>query len=304
MTKQKFELKEILTSKLDSLMKELNADFSAIAFYDPINLEFRWKLAVGSLNNRYTSIVVRSGKGIAGRTLKTKREFVITNFPEELQDEAIEFPILIVEELKSAVAVPLIHQHQQMIGVLLIGQRSCRKFDSVEVERIKVVAEEMLFAYIHERKAERKNPEEKKENQKSILSSYFIDEKIKRGDDIEFILLDQRVTLLSEEIQQSFVTIFKFLLDCASKAEFTSKVKIIIERKSEQQFAIQIDSGTNLDISRDDFSLLADKVRKLNGSIEIACDNEKTVLTMNFFLNLLLSDHLWDHPQITKEDNY
>lgn len=295
MTKEKFILKEFLTSKLHVIMTELHADFSAIAFYDPINLEFRWRLAVGSLNNRYTSIVVRSGKGIAGRTLKTKREFIITNFPEELQDEAIEFPILIVEELKSAVAVPLLQQHQQMIGVLLIGQRSCRKFEPFEIERIKVVAEEMLSAYIHERNEERKNSEEKKEKQKSILSRYFIDEKIKRGNKIEIILLDQRVTLLSEEIQHTFVSIFEFLFDCASKAEFDSKIRVIIERKSEQQFAIQIDSGMNVDIAQNNFSQLADKVRKLNGSIEVTYYNEKTILTMNFFLNLLLNDQLWEN---------
>lgn len=294
MTNQKLELKEILTSKLQSLVSKLNADFSAIAFYDPINLEFRWRLAVGSLNNRYTSIVVRSGKGIAGRTLKTKREFIITNFPEELQDEALEFPILIVEELKSAVAVPLLLQ-SQMIGVLLIGQRTCRRFDTVEIESIKDAGTGMLLAYIQERETEQAYPDGKKEIEQSPLYLFFVEEKTKRGKGIDIILLDQRITLLSEETQQSLISIFKFLIDSLSKSENNPKVKVIIERKSEQQFAIQIDTKNNLEISEDAFSILAEKVRKLNGSIEITCDNERTVLTMNFFLNLLVNDQIWDN---------
>ncbi|MEC1720513.1 GAF domain-containing protein [Schinkia azotoformans] len=293
MKNEKLGLKGILNKKLQSTVTELNADFSAIAFYDPINLEFRWRLAVGSLNQRYTSIVVRSGKGIAGRTLKTKREFIITRFPEELQDEAIEFPILIIEELKSAVAVPLLLQNQ-MIGVLLIGQRSYREFGPNEVSRIKEVAEEMLASYIQEREVARPALEDKKENQKSALSRYFIEEKTKRGDKIKFILLDQRITLLPGEIQQSFISIFQYLFDFASWAVADSKVKVVIERKSDQQFSIEIDTQTNIEIPPDTFSCLADRVRWLKGSIEVACDNEKTVLTMNFFLNLLLSSNPWD----------
>lgn len=297
MTNQKLNLKEILTMKMQSLVSKLNADFSALAFYDPINLEFRWRLAVGSLNNRYTSIVVRSGKGIAGRTLKTKREFIITNFPEELQDEALEFPILIIEELKSAVAVPLLLQ-TQMVGVLLLGQRTCRQFNTDEVECIKDAGADMLLSYIQEREAEQSNQEEKREIKSSALYRYFVDEKSIKGEKLEIILLDQRITLLSDEIQQSLISIFEFLFDRAAGMTDYSKVKVIIERKSDQQVAIQFDTRTNMEISTDIFSSLANKVRKLNGSIEVACDNEKTVLTMNIFLNLLVGDQLWDESHL------
>lgn len=297
MTNQKMELKAILTSKLQTIASELHADFSALAFYDPINLEFRWRLAVGSLNNRYTSIVVRSGKGIAGRTLKTKREFIITNFPEELQDEALEFPILIIEELKSAIAVPLLLQ-SQMIGVLLIGQRTCRTFAAGEIESIKTAGTEMLLAYIQEQVHEMEQPNQdgKKEKiEQSPLYQFFVEEKTKRSKELDIILLDQRITLLSEETQQSLISIFKFVFESLSWSDNNPKVKVIIERKSEQQFAIQIDTKNTLEISADVFSILAEKVRKLNGSIEITCDNERTVLTMNFFLNLLVNDQIWDN---------
>ncbi|CAH2715808.1 hypothetical protein BACCIP111895_02992 [Neobacillus rhizosphaerae] len=293
MTKQKVGLKEILTLKLQLLVSELNADFSAIAFYDPLNLEFRWRLAIGSLNNRYTSIVVSSGKGICGRTLKTKREFVITNFPEELQDEALEFPILIIEELKSAVSVPLLFQ-SQLIGVLLIGQRTCRNYEAIEIESMKLAAEEILSDYIQERETEQTSTEEKKDTKKSALSRYFVEEKSKWGGKLEIILLDQRITLLSIEAQQSLISIFTLLFDRAFRAENNSKVKVIIELKSEQQFAVQIETYHYLHLSEEVFSCLADKVRKINGSIETVFDNERTILTMNFFLSLLINDQLWN----------
>lgn len=291
MTNQKLGLKEILNLQLQSLVSILNADFSAIAFYDPINLEFRWKLAIGSLNNRYTSIVVNSAKGICGRTLKTRRPFIITDFPEELHDEFIEFPILIIEELKSAVAVPLLFQ-TQFIGVLLIGQRTYREFNPVEVKCIEDASEKILHSYLQKQQSERTNPEGKKELKKSVLSSYFADAKEKRGDELEIYLLDQRITILSDETQQSLISIFIFLFDCIFLKESHSRVKVIIELKSEHQFAIQIETNTHIEFSDENFSFLADKVREIHGSIEIVYDNKITKLTMNFFLSLLLDDEL------------
>jgi nitrogen regulatory protein A len=293
MTIQKTGLKELLTLKLQSLVSELKVDFSAIAFYDPLNLEFRWRLAIGSLNNRYTSIVVRSGNGICGRTLKTKREFIITHFPEELQDESLEFQILIIEELKSAASIPLLFQ-SQMIGVLLIGQRTCRKFDAIEIESMKMAAEEIVRFYMLEREAERTNEDEKKETKKSSLSRYFVEEKSNWGEKLEIILLDQRITLLSEEAQQSLISIFTFLFERVFGEEKNAKIKLIIELKSEQQFAIQIEAYPYLDLSREEFSHLADEVRKINGSIETIFDDRRTILTMNFFLSLLLRDQIWN----------
>lgn len=291
MTKNKVGLKELLTSKLQSLATDVQADFSAIALYDPINLEFRWRLAVGSLNNRYTSIVVRSGRGIAGHTLKTGREMIINRFPEDLQDEALEFPILIVEELKSAVAIPL--QSQQM-GVLLIGQRTYRNFDETVVQRMKIASEEILKAYSEEREAERVQVEERTETKKSPLSQYFLMEKIKRGEQLDLILLDQRITLLSEKAQASLISIFQFLFQRIFDNENHSRLKVIIELRSENQFSIQLETFKKLELPEEDFTKLADQVREISGSIEMVCNHEQTVLTMNFFLSLLLKDEIWN----------
>lgn len=293
MTKNKVGLKELLTLKLQLLTRDVQADFAAIALYDPINLEFRWRLAVGSLNNRYTSIVVRSGRGIAGHTLKTAREMIINRFPEDVQDEALEYPILIVEELKSAVAIPMQLQSQQM-GVLLIGQRTYRNFDETVIQRMKITSEEILKAYSEERETERVQVEEKTDTKKSVLSQYFMMEKGRRGEQLELILLDQRITLLSDEVQHSLISIFQFLFKRIFDLENHPKLKVITELRSEHQFSIQIETYKNFELSEEDFNNLADQVREISGSIEIVCHHEQTVLSMNFFLSLLLKDEIWN----------
>ena len=282
-------LKERLNLRLKSIVEATKADFSALAFYDPINMEFRWKLAIGSLNNRYIGIVVRSGKGICGRVLKTKRAFLITDFPEELQDEFLEFPILIAEELKSAVAVPLFFQ-TQLIGVLLVGQRTKRKFTNDEIYYLNELSDEIVLSYTLGRKGEQN--EEKKEAQKSFLSEYFIQKTIIWGEKLDIILLDQRITLLSENAQQKLISIFEFLLERAFIQGTERKVKVVIELKSEQQFSIRIETDKQMELSGEAFSRLADDVRTLNGSIDMIFENEKTILTMNFFLSLLIEDEL------------
>jgi transcriptional regulator with GAF, ATPase, and Fis domain len=292
MMNKKLELKEILTSQLESLAAKLGADFSALAFYDPINLQFRWRLAIGSLSNRYTGIVVRGGRGICGRVLKTKREFTITHFPEDVQDEFLEFPILIIEELKSAAAVPLFFQ-TELIGVLLIGQRDCRKFKHAEKEYMKAAADEIVHFYTQNRKMGKKVVEEKKEIEKSALFHFFAQEKTRWGENLEIILLDQRITLLSEKVQQGLISIFEFLLECAFLKESISTVKVLIELKSEQQFTIQFETNTHIELSEEVFSRLADDVGTLKGSIDMIYDHRKTILTMNFFLSMLISDQIW-----------
>ncbi|MGG5253216.1 GAF domain-containing protein [Neobacillus sp. SM06] len=286
----KITLKDLLTLKLNSVVAGIKADFSALAFYDPINMEFRWKLAIGSLNNRYIGIVVRSGKGICGRVLKTKREFLITEFPEELEDEFLEFPILIAEELKSAVAVPLFFQ-TQLIGVLLIGQRTKRKFSNEEINYLKKLSDEIVLSYTQGRKGEPQN-DEKKEIKKAFLSQYFVQKKLIWGDKLDIILLDQRITLLSENAQQKLISIFDFLLDHAFIQKSQQKVNVLIELRSEHQFSVQIETEKQMKLSEKAFSRLADEVRMLNGNIDINFKNEKTILTMNFFLSLLIEDEL------------
>lgn len=287
-------LKDLLNLKLEKLVSDLHVDYSALAFYEPINLEFRWRLAVGSLNNRYKGIVVSKGKGVCGWVLKTKRELIINHFPEDLLDDYnyLEYPILIIEEIKSAIAVPLLFK-EELIGVLLIGNRTHRYFTYSDIQFIKSIAEVIIQVYIKERNSETRTYKEVKVKEKNSISYFLLEKKKEYGDRLLVLLLDQRITLLPSETQEKLNSIFLFLLDKTFLIEDDTHVKIIIERKSEQQFAIQIEIDRLFELSQEKFTYLADQLRALKGSIEIDCRGDRTLLTMNFSLNILADDRLW-----------
>lgn len=288
----KLSKKEQITMKLKEITEKLHADFSAIAFYDPLNQEFRWRIAIGSLNDRYMNIVVRKNRGICGRAIKTKREFVIRNFPHELQDDAIEYPILIIEELKSSLAVPLIEQ-TQTFGVLLIGQRTVRHFSQEEIDETKQMANEILDIFLQEQLEEKQIKEDKKSVEQILLFQYFSKEMEKRGDHLKIQLLDQRITLLSEKSQKELISTFEHLLSWVFKDHPYVKAKVYIESNSEQQFTVQIEMNQKIEMKEETFSSFAYQVRKLSGNIELTYEHDRTIVTMNFLLIPLIEDQIW-----------
>lgn len=292
MEKDKISKKERIKNKLIEITKELKVDFSSIALYDALNQEFRWRLAEGSLNNRYTNIVVRRNRGICGMALKTKREFMIRNFPEDLQDDALEYPILIIEELKSSVAVPLIYQNQTF-GVLLIGQRTYRDFTQEDIDYTKKIATEILNIYLQEQQVDKQKDEDKKLLEPIPLIRYFSKEKEMKGDLLKVQLLDQRITLLSEKSQNELISIFERLLNWVFSENEKVKVKITIESISEQQFTVLVEMNQKIILPEEKFSSFAARVRKISGSIELTYEEERTLVMMNFLLMPLFEDREW-----------
>ncbi len=82
-----------------------------------------WVQATGNKNRYFRRIVLNSGKGIAGGVYAKKCAMVIQDVENALsKEELAEHPILISEELKSVIAVPL-WKKDQVQGVLLMGVR-------------------------------------------------------------------------------------------------------------------------------------------------------------------------------------
>lgn len=292
MKNRELSKKELITNKLWEITKQLHADFSAIAFYDPLNQEFRWRIAIGSLNNRYTNIVVRKNRGICGMVIKTKRECVIRNFPHDLQEDALEYPILIIEELKSSLAVPLIEQ-TQIFGVMLIGQRSIRHFTQEEIDITNEKAKEILDIFLQEKLEEKQIKEDKKSVEQILLFHYFAKEMVKREDRLKVQLLDQRITLLSEESQHELISIFDHLFAWAFKDHNDVNGRVVIESNSEQQFTVQFEINQKVELKDEVFSFLAAHVRKLSGYIELTYEQDRTLVNMNFQLVPLIEDQIW-----------
>ncbi|HJV46313.1 MAG TPA: GAF domain-containing protein [Bacillota bacterium] len=126
---------------LTELRRLTSADFAALAWQDHDSI-IRWKCASGNRSNRYKRILLRFERGIAGSVIRTVRPVMINNFSPEIKENACEYPILLAEDLKSAIGVP-VKINEQVMGVLLVGCRVNREFDRDTVELIGSVAEQL-----------------------------------------------------------------------------------------------------------------------------------------------------------------
>ncbi len=94
------------------------------------HVETKWAYVSGNYSQRYERIVLQAGKGIAGTILKTGKSLHIEDVEKEIcKDELYKYPILLSEELKSFVAIPLFKYHRVQ-GVLLGAYRDDRKLTS------------------------------------------------------------------------------------------------------------------------------------------------------------------------------
>lgn len=136
------KIQQVINQCLENLRVETSADFSAFACQEPGEAVIRWKYAVGNQNERFRRIVLRSGKGIAGKVLMSGRLMLLENYQPRQHDDPREYPILYAEELKSALGVPVVIQ-DKVKGVLLIGYRNPCRIEEKVVDLTKQVADQV-----------------------------------------------------------------------------------------------------------------------------------------------------------------
>lgn len=134
------------------LLCDVNGDFVGLAIQDSNGLDITWQLAAGNQNDKYKRISVRYGKGIAGKVIATARPIEITNFPENIQGKALDYPIMLAEKLKYAFAVPIHHKGSPK-GVLLVGKRILEANNMIEeklvMEAAKKIEELLVEGFPH-----------------------------------------------------------------------------------------------------------------------------------------------------------
>lgn len=111
---------------LDTIRKEEDFDFAALAFYEKESRvsPIKWQYVSGNLNDRYKLIVLRKGKGLAGNVMKTGKRMVIETVDQtHINVEKHKYPIVLHESLTAMIAMPLWYE-QYVYGVLLLGQRN------------------------------------------------------------------------------------------------------------------------------------------------------------------------------------
>lgn len=118
---------------LYTLRMNTAGDFSALACHAKDDPDFHWRFASGNQNDRYRYITLKTGRGIEGMVLRTGSCIVFDETTPELDAKRLDSPVMLAENLYSAVAAPVI-VNREIHGVLLTGSRSIRKYSQKEIE--------------------------------------------------------------------------------------------------------------------------------------------------------------------------
>lgn len=129
-------------------MKEM-FDFDIVALTDVKNSRgqymVKWKYNMGSTNERWKKIALPTGKGVPGAVMKSGKTMIIEDIAKtEIATNLFRYPILRMEHLKSFVAFPIWNDYEEVIGVLLMGNRRERAFNEAEYNTIKQYVETTL----------------------------------------------------------------------------------------------------------------------------------------------------------------
>lgn len=113
---------------LHEIRQSTATDFAAVAWTDAREQRIKWQYASGSRNDRYKRIQSTLGKGFIGDVIRSGRPLVLEEFTPRSGDDPQEYPIILAENLKSIICVP-ITVNAAVTGVLLVGCREARKSD-------------------------------------------------------------------------------------------------------------------------------------------------------------------------------
>ncbi|WP_078429165.1 GAF domain-containing protein [Alkalihalobacterium alkalinitrilicum] len=137
---------------LTNLNLRTSSDFSAIAIVDPIHHQIRWRDAVGSINQRYKGMRKMYGSGIIGAVVRHGRLIVIDESVSDAEEKRLQSPIMLAENLYSAIATTIV-VNQEAIGGLLVGSRSKRTYLSEDIEYVLEKAKELGLLIENENKS-------------------------------------------------------------------------------------------------------------------------------------------------------
>ncbi|MDX8367114.1 GAF domain-containing protein [Cytobacillus sp. Hm23] len=130
---------EQINQVCEKLLLQLKCDFIGLALQNTEGPNIKWHYAAGNSNDKYKRITLRFGKGIAGRVISTGRPMYIENFPEKILGKALEYPIMLAENILFAYAVPIFSNNIPK-GVILAGNREKRAINEREQATVRETA--------------------------------------------------------------------------------------------------------------------------------------------------------------------
>jgi len=128
---------EEIQVELDSLCKLTSSDFSGLAWVDQHDSRIRWLYASGNSNERYKHLAQKPGRGLAGLVLKLGRPVIVDAGKTDIELAQLQhqYPIMLVEHLHTAIAVPLTLKDETR-AVLLIGSRTERSYKENDLQLV------------------------------------------------------------------------------------------------------------------------------------------------------------------------
>ncbi|WIV20272.1 hypothetical protein QPK24_06150 [Paenibacillus polygoni] len=283
-----------IQTELEQLKSELELDFIAVALADENYRDIHWKMALGANTERYKKIMVRMGKGMAGRVLKTKAPYIVNYFPEEVQDEMLEYPIFLIESIRSGMGVSVDSSRPEQklsYGVLLVGQREERIFSPQEVERVEQSAAALAALYDHT--ASFVSLVEPDEAEQADLTGPLL-QKLRslHNEGVQCELLDQRLTRLSSHRQQEIAEVLDVLVHDYYSG--LSNAKITMEQDAIGYTFVVYEGEGACSHTHETFHTLRELLRSLKSDLEVSVAQNRQSVRFAIPTRQLLDEIHWE----------
>lgn len=155
---------QTITRICSDLLEAIPCDYVGFAIQGTDGLEISWKISTGSTGMMSTGISVYFGKGIAGQVISTGKSIEVNDFPNNIQGQVRDYPIILSENLTDAFATPVMEKRIPK-AVLLVGRRTNQPISAKEQAIVIQVAAGIKRIPSNLRK---KSPESKK-NSNALL---------------------------------------------------------------------------------------------------------------------------------------
>jgi nitrogen regulatory protein A len=119
-------------------------DLAALAWAEHAGNRMKWVSASGHLNDRYKKMIVKPGQGVSGMAIRLGRPFIMDDTPAHSDRLSTECPMMLAEQLVSALAIPLSKGKGDIRGILLLGKRKDACFSKDSLDRAERAALDLV----------------------------------------------------------------------------------------------------------------------------------------------------------------
>ncbi|MFD0698178.1 hypothetical protein ACFQZT_29310 [Paenibacillus sp. GCM10027628] len=123
--------------ELANLRSLTSSDFIALAPLNDSDQRIRWKYALGSRNERYKQMIIKSGQGLAGSALRLGRWVKLDDTHPDADQVRLHCPVMLAEQLQTAAVFPILTDSNNPLsfinGLLFIGKRKHPRYVQEEI---------------------------------------------------------------------------------------------------------------------------------------------------------------------------